>query len=1106
MFESRPTSRWRRLIGVALALLVTSALTVHAQFDTAVVLGAVRDGSGAVIPGVSVTLKNVDTGITAETQTDENGAYQFFNVRVGSRYQVSAALQGFSTAVVRDVTVTVNARQRVDFTLQVGALTDEVVVTGGKQLLETDSSERGQVIERQQIVNLPLNGRSYSSLALLSTGVLESNQNGVGTSGREGSFNVNGLRNTANNFQLDGIDNNLYGTSNQGFSNQVIQVSPDAVAEFKVQTNNYSAEYGRSGGAVVNATYRSGTNEIRGSVWEFNRNTALNATGFFQPTGGSKPTLRRNQFGFVLGGPLVRDHAFFFADYEGFRQEQRNLVFSTIPTLDQRQGILTVPVVHPITGVLYPAGTALPLTAFARRVLSELPDPNVPGVTSNNYQKGVPNESNYDKFNVRLDHKFNDRLSGFVRVGRQKNDAFEAPNIDGPSGSNQNGFINVESTQVVAGGTWIVGPSTVIDARLGISRTDAGKKPPVIGGPSMLELYGITGLPENNPDLTGGLTPQTITGYSQLGRQATNPQFQNPSSLNPRVSLTNVLGRHSLKVGFEFAAINTEVQDTNPLYGLDSYTSQFSRPTGAAANNQYNLADFYFGARTQYELASLIVAKMRQRAWYAYVQDDLRVGSKLTVNIGLRYEYVTPYYEGENRLSNFDPSTNTIVTATDGSMAERALVNPDRNNVAPRFGFAYQPLKDTVLRGGYGVGYIHFNRLASAGLLATNYPIVTRATVTQSLVRNASGQVNVCSGDQFAGCFRTTQQGYAPNLPNNVVLYIPQDTPSGYIQSWHLSLQQKLTANLVADLAYVGNHGVKLSMLADINQARPPVAGEDPNGTLAARRPIQGYGTISAVLPQAFSNYHALQAKAEFRKSANLNILNSFTWSKAIDNVSQVLEEPSGSTGTPQNVYDIAADRGLSGYHVPLLNVTSFVWNLPFGEGQRFGKSLPGVLNGIFGGWQISGIHTMRSGRTVNLRYNTSGPTAVTSGLPTFLGGVALRPNITGDPLAPEAERTIDNYFNRNNITLPTALAPFGNAGRNIVRGYAFYQLDLGIQKKFGLPLRDGASLEIRAEGFNVLNKTNFGSPNADRNSGAFGTIRSTFPARQLQLAAKISF
>ncbi|HEY8549092.1 MAG TPA: TonB-dependent receptor [Vicinamibacterales bacterium] len=1104
--QNRTTAVWRRALALCAALLTLQALPVHAQFDTAVVLGTVRDDSGAVIPGATVTLRNLDTGITAETQTDENGNYQFFNVRVGANYEVTAALAGFSTAVARGVSVAVNARQRVDFTLKVGGLTDEVVVTGGGQLLETDSSERGQVIEREQIVNLPLNGRSYSSLALLSTGVLESNQNGIATSGREGSFNVNGLRNTANNFQLDGVDNNLYGTSNQGFSNQVIQVSPDAVAEFKVQTNNYSAEYGRSGGAVINATYRSGTNELRGSAWEFHRNTALNATGFFQPTGGAKPSLKRNQFGFVLGGPVMRDRAFFFTDYEGFRQEQRTLVFSTIPTLAQRQGILTVPVVHPLTGERFEAGTPLPMTDFARRVLSELPEPNVPGATSNNYQKGVPNRSNYDKWNLRLDGKFSERFSGFVRAGQQKNDAFEAPNIDGPSGSGQNGFINVDSTQVVAGATYILGPTSVLDARIGLSMTDAGKKPPVIGGPSMFELYGITGLPENDPELTGGLTPQTITGYSQLGRQATNPQFQNPTIFNPRVSLTNVFGRHSVKVGFEFAAINTEVQDTNPLYGLDSYTSQFSRPAGAPSNNQYNLADFFFGARTQYELASLIVAKMRQRAYYAYIQDDMRLSSSLTLNVGLRYEYVTPYYEAENRLSNFDPETNTIVMARDGSIADRALVNPDRNNFAPRFGFAWQPLTDTVVRGGYGIGYIHFNRLASAGLLATNYPIVTRATVTQSLVRGPDGRVVLCTGDQFEGCFRTTQQGYPPNLPNNVVLYIPRDSPAGHIQTWHLSIQQKLANNLVADIAYVGNDARNLAMLADINQARPPLPGENPNATLAARRPIQGFGTISAVLPEAFSNYHALQAKVEYRSGANLNLLNSFTWSKAMDNVSQVLEEPGGSTGTPQNVYDIDNDRGLSGYHVPFLNVTSFVWNLPVGRGQRFGSNLPTVLNAILGGWQLSGIHTMRSGRTVNLRYNTSGPTAVTSGLPSFLGGVALRPNISGDPLAPADERSIDNYFNRDNITVPPPTQPFGNAGRNIVRGYAFYQLDLGVQKRFGLPFREGAWLEIRAEAFNVLNKTNFGLPNGNRDSGAFGTIRSTYPARQLQFAGKVSF
>jgi hypothetical protein len=1098
MFDGRMTMMWGRAVQACLLVLVCLVAPARAQFDTAVVLGTVKDNSGGVVPGVTVTLRNVETGITSFTHSDDNGNFQFLNVRIG-RYEVSAEQQGFSKALATDIGVAVNARQRVDLTLQVATVSDEVVVTSGGQALETDSSERGQVIERQQIVNLPLNGRSYASLALLSTGVLESNQNGIGTSGREGSFNANGLRNTANNFQLDGVDNNAYGTSNQGFSNQVIQVSPDAVAEFKVQTNNYSAEYGRSGGAVINASYRSGTNDLRGSVWEFHRNTALNATGFFKPTGGAKPTLLRNQFGFVVGGPIRRDRAFFFGDYEGFRQEQRTLVFATIPTLPQREGVLTVPVTNPFTGETYAAGTPIPMTAFARKVLSELPEPNVPGVTANNYQKGVPNRSDYDKFNVRLDNKFGTALSGFVRYGQQINEAFEAPNIDGPSGGNQNGTIEVRSRQFVGGATYIVNGTTVLDGRLGISRTQAGKQPPAIGGPSMRELYGITGLPENDPSLTGGLTPQTINGFTQLGRQATNPQFQNPFNINPRLTLTTILGRHSLKVGYEFLAIDTEVQDTNPLYGLDTYSSQFSRPAGAAANNLYNLADFYFGARTQYELASLIVAEMRQRAHYAYVQDDITVNGRLTLNLGLRYEYVTPYYEAQDRMSNFDPATGTIVAATSGSMANRALIDPDRNNVAPRLGFALQATRNLVVRGGYGIGYIHFNRLASAGLLATNFPVVTRANVTQSLAP-------LCTGDQFAGCFRTTQSGYPPNLPNNVVLHMPRDTPAGMIQSYHLSVQRQLRPGLLVDVAYVGNQARNLAMLADINQARPPLPGENANATLAARRPIQGYGTISAVLPEAFSNYNALQAKVEYRVGSSLNLLNSFTWSKAIDNVAQVLEDPSGNTGTPQNVYDIDNDRGLSGYDVPLLNVTSFVWDLPVGQGRRFGAGMPTALHAVLGGWQLSGIYTMRSGRAVNLRYNTSGPTAVTSGLPSFLGGVALRPNIVGDPMTPEDERSIDNYFNRNTVLLPTATEPFGNAGRNIVRGYPFFQLDMGVQKRFPLGFRDGGFVEIRAEGFNILNRTNFGSPNGDRSSNAFGTIRSTFLARQMQLAVKVSF
>ncbi|MBI4910119.1 MAG: hypothetical protein HY820_41260 [Acidobacteria bacterium] len=288
---------------------------------------------------------------------------------------------------------------------------------------------------------------------------------------------------------------------------------------------------------------------------------------------------------------------------------------------------------------------------------------------------------------------------------------------------------------------------------------------------------------------------------------------------------------------------------------------------------------------------------------------------------------------------------------------------------------------------------------------------------------------------------------------------------SGYIQNWQF------------DAAYVGNHSLKLVLLGDLNQARPPVEGENVNGTLNARRPIQGYGTISAVLPEAFSTYHSLQLKLEHRAARSLNLLNSFTWAKAIDNASQVLEEPNGSSGTPQDVHNIANDKAISGYNVPLLNSTSAVWTLPFGRGKAMGRDLPRALDAAVGGWQLSAINTMRSGRTVNIRYNTSGPTPVTAGLATFIGGVNLRPNLLGDPMAPEDQRSINNYFDRANIVNPPATQPFGNAGRNLVRGYPYYQLNLGIQKKIALPFRDQLALHLRAEAFNLLNKTNFGAP-----------------------------
>jgi hypothetical protein len=1111
---------------LCISLLFT--LPVFAQFDTATVLGTLRDQSGAALPSATVKLKNNETGITVTTQSDSNGDYQFPNVKIGS-YRVSAEVQGFSTAVADNIIVTVNARQRVDLTLQPGQLTETVTITDAAQLLETDSSVRGQVIQREQIVNLPLNGRSYANLVLLAPGVRESSQNSATGGGREAAFNVNGLRNTMNNFLLDGVDNNAYGTSNQGFSSQVVQVSPDAVAEFKVQTNTYSAEFGRSGGAVINAAYRSGTNQLHGALWEFHRNTVLNAVGFFKPTSGVKPPLIRNQFGATLGGPIIKDRTFFFLDYEGFRQVEKNLVFSTLPTLNQRQGILTGDVRVPYTfvdatgatiaaGTVIPAGQRIPMTAFARKVLNELPAPNIARTETsfnNNYSELVTNRNFNDKFNIKLDHNFSAAFNVFARVSHRKVNEFNGPNIPGPSGSNQNGFINVLNQQLVFGGTYTLANGSAFEARLGISKIEGGKRPPLSGGPSVRELYGIPGLPEDR-SITGGLTTQTINGFTQLGRQATNPQFQNPFTVNPRFNYTRTLGRHSLKTGYEYLHVNTDVQDTNPLMGLDTYASQFSRPAGVGSNVIYNLADFFFGARNQYEFANLLVVKMQRRLHYAYLQDDFKVNQKLTLNLGVRYEFATPFTEAQNRLSNFDPATRTIIQAKSGSLYDRALVDPDYNNWAPRIGLAYNVFDKTVIRGGYGIGYVHFNRIGSADLLATNFPQITRANVTQ----NAA--LALCTGNVFAeGCFRPTQAGYPTNLPNNVVLFTPRETRTSYIQNWQLSVQRELPGNMLLDVAYVGNHALKLLLLADYNQARPLTTAElalpaAQRPSLDARRPIAGFRSISATLPAAYSNYHALQVKFERRFSKGLYLLNSFTWSKAIDNASQVLEEPGGNTGTPQNVYNIRADRGIGAYDQPFNNTTSFVWELPFGKGRAWLKDLHYAADALLGGWAVTGINTMASGQAVNFRYT---PSPVTANLPSFIGGVALRPNLVGNPLLPSEQRTIDRWFNTEAIRLPTQDQPFGNAGRNIGRGPAFYQFDLGLQKNFALPfINEASKAEFRAEFFNALNKTNFGTPsgtatgivfNTDgtlRTAGGFGTIRSTAPARQIQFALKVMF
>jgi hypothetical protein len=1065
-----------------------------AQFETATVVGTVRDSSGAIVPGAKVTLTNVQTGVGAERMTDANGNFEFFTVRIGT-YLLAAEKDGFSIAVVDDVQVTVGARQRVDLTMAVGQVSERVEVSANAVLLQTDSSDRSQVITGEQTRALPLNGREYSQLALLSPGVRISP---LALGGREGSFNVNGLRSTFNNFLIDGVDNNAYGTSNQGFSNQVMQPSPDAVEEFKVVTNNMSAEYGRAAGATINVAYASGTNQYRGSAWEFARRTGLNATGFFRPPDGVKPPFERDQYGGVIGGPLVRNRAFFFADYEGFQQTRGVTASTTIANAQQRQGIFAVDIRNPYTGVIYPAGTAIPMTAFARKVLSELPAPTIERA-SNNYQRLQNFRNTTHKAGGKVNVQVNPNLSAFGRYGWRDVDIFDDPNIPLPSGGAGNAETYANNKQVASGVTYTPNGLSLLELRFGWSRTIAGKNPAALGSASALDAYGISGLPADQR-VSGGLPTQLISGFSDLGRQATNPQWQYPTVYNPKVNYTWLAGRHSLKSGYEFQHIQTEVQDVNPLYGRDEYAGQFSRPTGVAASTIYNLADFMFGARSRYALSNILIANLRQNMHFAYLQDDWRVNDRLTLNLGLRYEYATPWVERDNILSNFDPQTRTMVLARDGSLEERALIEPDRNNFGPRLGLAYTLTPRTVVRAGYGVSYVHFHRAGGANVLPINGPQVINAVVNQTPAQ---------------ADFRPTEQGYPAGLtdPSRFVptaanvTYMPPDYRSSRVQSWFVSVQREVWRGALVDLAYIGNRGEGLLLFANLNEARP----NNSAGTLSlqSRRPIPEFGDITYSFNGGRSRYHAFQGKLDWKMGGGFSILNSLTLSQTKDNGAGSLENQSGNFPAPQTFYDMDADFALGAYHQPYNNTTSFVLDLPFGAGRRFLGGASPLVDTLVSGWQIAGVNSIFAGEPVTFTYSPAAAFQVSGIQQDFRGANNYRPNIVGEVEVPKGQRNAQNWFSRAAVAIPTDPSqPFGNAPRNAYRGPTVWQMDLAASKRIGLPWRTSA-VEFRAEFFNLFNRTNFRAPtgnSVNASNAAFGTLTATYDPRIIQFGVKVSY
>jgi hypothetical protein len=1085
--------------------VLTPAALLLAQFESGSVLGTVHDPSNAVVADANVSLENTKTGVALETKTDSNGDYEFVNVHLGS-YRVRIVAPGFQTSSTDSFDLAVNARQRVDLTLQVGQTSQNITVNDAATQLETENSSRGQVINAKQIVDLPLNGRSYADLTLLVPGVARSPLENQSDSSRDASFNVNGQRSELNNFLLDGIDNNAYGTSNQGFSNQVIQPNPDALTEFKVETDNYSAEYGRATGAVINATIKSGTNQLHGELWEFLRNTDLNAVGFFKPVGGTKPAFNQNQFGAAAGGPIVKNRMFVFADYEGFRRVFHPVQFATVPTVAMKQGIFGIPIKNPLTGAVYPNGVVPPsaIIPFAQTVLSEVPDPNLPG-TANNYESAPADTIYSDKGDIRFDQYIGQKVTLFARYSQDDTRIFSPPAISGPAGGNANGNVYIRNKQLVPGVTWTINPTSVLELRAGLDYTEGGKSPIGLGVSN--SQYNIPNLP-TNPAFAGGLYSLNLGGgLSQLGRQNSNPQYQYPIVVDPKVNYSKIFGRHSLKVGFEYQLIDTQVQDFHPKYGVDNYTGYFSNPgsgTGLTGAQQqiYSLADLMFGARSHYEINNYAVAHLRQRMYFGYLQDDFKVSERLTLNLGLRYEFATPQWERDNKLANFDPATGTLIFAHSGSLYDRALVHPDPHNWAPRVGLAYQVTPKTVIRSAYGISYVQFNRFGGENLLAYNGPNVVDAIIDQAITPTTS----VCTSvnDAAGSCFRPTYLGFPPNFASPAafntattqVRYIPADNRTGYVQSWHFSIQRELGHNLLLDLAYVGNQGVGLLILTDANEAVPNQLGK--NLSVNARRPIPNFTTIEEAFAGGFSTYNGFQAKVEKRYSSGLYFINSFTWSKAIDNAPGHLENYDGDNSRI-NMYNPKSERAVSSYDQPFNNTTSIVYDIPFGTGRHF-KAQNRAVDMVAGGWSLDLINTASSGLPINVGYS---PTTQATASPLL----TPRPNLTGAPIYLSGGNPT-HYLNPAAFVIPSYTQPFGSAGRNIARGPSFQELDLGLHKNFAL-WAETSRLELRAEAFNILNKTNFNVNSGfgtTFGSSSYGIFTQTLPPRQIQLALKLVF
>lgn len=1122
--------RFGKTIAAVSFVLLTLVEGVVAQSVSGTFLGLVRDPSGAVIANATITIVNTETGFRRELQSMSNGEYEAPYIPTGN-YNITAKAPGFKTVERTAINLQVDQKARVDFTLTVGEVAETVTVTEAPPQVKADSSEFGEVMQKRAVQELPLNGRNYVQLVHLQPGVTTGQQTGnIEGAGAfvprgTGSFNANGQRGQNNNFMVDGIDNN-----ESWINTTILQPSVEATQEFKVYIANPPAEFGRSSGGIVNVQIRNGTNEFHGSVYDYLRNSAMDARDFFQRKTDQNqrriPAFRQNQYGVTFGGPIIKNNWFIFGDYQGLRQGRGLNVISVVPTAAQKAGNFgSTAIYDPLTTKLVTGsttaytrdpfpGNAIPAARIPRpsRLLTNLyPDPNV---GANQFFYAPNRVQNDDAFNIRSDKVIRTNKNNlFARMSRGKSfvnlpGAMPAPaNAGFPIGAYAGGDtnqladaadFNLTTWGGVLSDTHIFRPNLLLDTRIGFSRFDLFAVPKDMNINSAQAL-GIPGVNEAVPPFSGGLPAIRPTGFAFLGANTPIPSISQNTNYQLNANLTYIRGRHSFKTGWQTVRRHLNFfESQDPARGFWNFNSEFTNNTTGAGGSP--IASLLLGYPQQISRATLF-GTFGLRAWEhsAFVQDDFKVSRRLTLNLGVRYELFLPLTEVAGRLSNFnfDPKNPapSLIPALGGDKYAGRSVDP--NNFAPRVGFAYSLTNSgrTVIRGSFGMHYVSVH-YAGQGALGRNVPFMPIQNLIPGALfvgRNMTDGIPIPKFQPLMTAADVQAAAIAGQV--GTIQAVDRNTKMSYSEQWGLNLQHEIGHGLLADLGYVGSRGVHLFSAYNLNQAQPGP------GSIADRRPYQSISQIANLNYLGYfgaSTYHGLLAKLQktWNNGTVLNLV--YTFSKSIDDAIAASSGQNSRTAGYQDINNRRQARGPSAFDVTNRFVLAGIYELPFGKGKKLATDAHGVTQALVGGWQLNSIVTLQGGLPFT-------PTMAASNLNN--GGAYQLPNRVCEGSLPTGQRTPSRWFDTSCFVAPP-IYTYGNSGINILRGPGMAQIDLAMMKNFPIPVREGMRLQFRAEAFNVANRANFRQPNINIGVPAGGVITQTLTGfgRQIQMVVKLEF